>query len=246
LATADKGKFRKAKKLGALIRSPLFRRALRIGVAAAIEHGAVAFRHDYATVIDVGAHHGQFALFVRGRFRRASIISFEPLPEAARVLKRTHALVGDASVVEAAVSSQAGPAEFVVSNATDSSSLKEILPSYVEAFPGTEKATVRVVSVVTLDDALESHRLRRPCLLKIDVQGAELDVLTGATRMLSAVDDVLIECSFIEFYEGQPLIGDVVSYLCSHGFVLADVSSLVRDRDRRCLQADLLFERSSR
>lgn len=246
MAAADKGPLRRPKKLARLVRDPLFRRGLRVGVAAAIEHRAIPFRYEYSTVIDVGAHHGQFALFARRRFPGARILSFEPLAQAVATLERTRAVVGDMIVLAAAVSSEDGEAPFVVSRATDSSSLREILPAYVDAFPGTEAASTCVVRTVALDSAVDPHELERPCLLKIDVQGGELDVLAGAERMLKSVDGVLVECSFVEFYAAQPLVADVVSHLHARGFALTDVSSLVRDRRRVCLQADLLFERSPR
>lgn len=246
MARADKGRLRREKKLLRLLADRLYRRALRHRVAAAIEHRDVPFGQHYRTVIDVGAHHGQFALFARHRFPKARLLSFEPLAEAVRMLECTQKLVGNMSVIAAAVAARDGEAEFVVSRATDSSSLRQILPSYVDAFPGTDAVARAVVRTVALDSALGSDRLERPCLLKIDVQGGELDVLQGAERVLGTVDAVLVECSFVEFYAGQPLMAEVVTFLHERRFVLTDMSSIVRDRRGLCLQADLLFERSSR
>ena len=80
--------------------------------------------------------------------------------------------------------------------------------------------------------------------MKIDVQGAELDVLHGAHRTLERVDDVLAECSFRELYEGQSLVSSVLAELFAKDFELTDVSSGTRDP---CgpIQADFLLRRRS-
>jgi FkbM family methyltransferase len=234
---------RRPRKLARLLRTSLYRQALRSGVAATVEHRTVHFPDEYATVIDIGAHHGQFALFARERFPQARIVSFEPLNEALTTLERTRQLVGNMRIVGAAASDTNGEAEFVVSRETDSSSLRSILPAYTRAFPGTDVAGTCLVRTVTLDAVLETEQLDRPCLLKIDAQGGEIDVLAGAAKTLQGVDGVLVECSFVEFYAGQALIADVVCYLNERAFSIEGVSSLVRDRAGRCLQADLLFAR---
>ncbi len=242
---ARKGRFRKLRKLVVLLRRPAWRRALRKGVAAAVEHRNVPFDHDFATVVDVGAHHGQFALLARELFPRSRIFCVEPLPEA---VHRLRSVVGDddrISVLATAVAAAAGRRQLHVSRKTDSSSLLPILKPYVDAFPGTEEAKVLDVEVKTLDSVLP-ERARRPCLLKVDAQGGELDVLRGAKAVLADVDVAYVECSFVEFYRGQPLADEVIRAFLSHDFRLDGVYSVVRDMQRHCLQADLLFRRDAR
>ena len=61
----------RAVKLVAILRHPVYRRALRLGVAASTEHTDTPLPYDYATVVDVGANRGQFALLAATRFPRA-------------------------------------------------------------------------------------------------------------------------------------------------------------------------------
>jgi hypothetical protein len=79
--------------------------------------------------------------------------------------------------------------------------------------------------------------------LKLDVQGGELDALYGAEQLLQSVDAVLIEASFVELYEGQPLVGDVFDYLRSRRFSCVGVWSITYGRAKECLWGDFLFAR---
>lgn len=245
VAVARKGRLRKPRKLVKLLQHPTWRRALvRNRVAAAIEHRDVPFGADFATIIDVGAHHGQFALLARDLFPQARITCVEPLPPSVSVLRK---VIGDdslTSIAEVAVAAAEGTQNMHVSHKTDSSSLLPILQPYVDAFPGTEESNVVPVPVTTLD-TLFDQAIARPCLLKIDAQGGELEVLEGAARVLQQVDMAYIECSFVEFYEGQALADEVVCALLKSGLRLDGAYSVVQDANKRCLQADLLFRRHS-
>jgi len=94
-----------------------------------------------------------------------------------------------------------------------------------------------------LDELLRADCLPRPILLKIDVQGFELEVLEGATLLIKAIDYCYLELSYIELYKGQPLAAEVLSYLFSHGFQLAGVFNQVWTRAFGPTQADFLLIR---
>jgi hypothetical protein len=112
-----------------------------------------------------------------------------------------------------------------------------------EQFPGTEEVQAVVVRTARLDERLTEAMLPRPCLLKIDVQGGELLVLQGASGIMHLLDEVLVECSFVELYDGQPLAGDVVAFLRERGFGLAGVSTPAQGHDGEPVQADFQFRR---
>lgn len=241
---ARKGSLRKVRKLIVLLGRSSWRRAARKGVAAAVEHRDVPFGHDFATIVDVGAHHGQFALLALELFPRSRIFCVEPLPDALDRLRATVEPAGRVTVLAAAAAAKAGRRELHVSRKTDSSSLLPILKSYVDAFPGTEEARTLEVEAKTLD-SLVAERIQRPCLLKVDTQGGELEVLAGAEAVLAQVDVVYVECSFVEFYRGQALADEVIEAFLRRGLRLHGVYSVVRDAAGRCLQADLLFRRDA-
>ena len=230
----------RVRKLFRLLSHRSYWPALRQGVAASVEHSRIPLRPDVRTVLDVGASRGQFALFAARRFPEAKIISFEPLPAALADLRK---VVGSrVEAHETAIGAAPGTATINVSGSDDSSSLLPIGERQVREFPGTAAVSSIEVRVATLDQILETPPVR-PCLLKIDVQGLELDVLKGAGRTLESVDEALIECSFVELYEGQPLAGEIVLAMREAGLRLAGVHETVYSADGSAVQADFLFRR---
>lgn len=224
-------------------REPGFRKALRRGVAASIEHDSIPIPRDIAHVIDVGANRGQFVTWAGVRFPAARFDCFEPLAASRSTLAEVSPGGRDVVVHDVALGANPGTVDFHVTKADDSSSLLEPTAIQTDAYP--ESAVVETISVPvrTLDGELAPGRIVRPSLLKIDVQGGELDVLRGAPATLREIDYVLVECSFAELYAGQPLYGEIQQELESHGFAPVGMYSPTTDESGRLLQADALFAR---
>ncbi len=198
----------KLAKLARLARTPLFLKSvLRYRVAATTEHlDAIRYCAPVA-LLDVGANKRQFSLAVRALQRDAVIHAFEPLPAAG---DRFAALFSGDSRVQlhrAAICAVDGAATFYVTDRADSSSLLKPGKGQKEAFGvgGIEQMTVAAKPLEALVDLRE---LPHPLLLKIDVQGAELNVLKGIAH-LDEIDFIYVELSFVELYENQALFEDV-------------------------------------
>jgi FkbM family methyltransferase len=237
----------RASKIGRLLREPrlwpVLWPGLRHGVFPSLEHNSVPFGSEFATVLDVGASRGQFALFALTKFPNARLICFEPLSEAYATLRKV--ITGQNVELHAiALGSLRSEATLHVSARDDSSSLLAIGVQQVATFPGTHEARTTKVTVDVLNTYLDND-LPRPCLLKIDVQGFELEVLKGAGDGLARVDEVLVEASFVELYTGQALADEVIGYLADRGLRLIDVHGVVRSTDGNALQADFLFRRNT-
>lgn len=72
----------------------------------------------------------------------------------------------------------------------------------------------------SLDDIIRERKLPAPDMIKMDVQGAELDILKGATKSLETCTDVILELQKIEYNKGAPLREVVIGYMKERGFEL--------------------------
>lgn len=131
ISVAQKGRLRRMRKLFLLLRRPAWRRAARKGVAATVEHRAVPFGKSFATIIDVGAHHGQFALLAREMYPEAEVICVEPLPDAVARLRTVHEADDRVTILPFALAAGESLRSMHASRKTDSSSLLPILKPYV-------------------------------------------------------------------------------------------------------------------
>jgi FkbM family methyltransferase len=132
------------------------------------------------TVLDVGAHLGLFSVVMARLVAPGGrVISFEPTSFTRRILERTVRLNGLAGVVEVrgeAVTGRTGVADFfdTGSPASNANSL----------VPADRVVGAKPVPTVSLDDFVGTHQIRLGCV-KIDVEGAELDLLRGACKTIT-------------------------------------------------------------
>lgn len=96
--------------------------------------------------------------------------------------------------------------------------------------------------MTTIDALIEDGYCKPPELLKLDVQGYEIEVLEGYTHNFYNCKVIQIEISLLPIVEGAPLLYDVVNYLYKRGFVMFDVDELIRaPSDGAVWQIDVLF-----
>jgi FkbM family methyltransferase len=231
---------RRATKLVRLLADARFRAGLRCGVAAGIEHrGALAGRR-FATVVDIGANRGQFSLLCAGLYPAARIFAFEPLPRPYAVLARVTAGDPRIAIHQAAIGPCAGATRMHVMRPDDSSSLLAPTERQKAVFPAVGENGTTMVEVAPLDAFVDRSDLAPPALLKLDVQGFELEALKGCAALLDRFLAVYLECSFEPLYAGQALADEVLAHLFDHGFGLAGVYNAVGDGRGRAVQADFL------
>ncbi|MFQ5661411.1 MAG: FkbM family methyltransferase [Gammaproteobacteria bacterium] len=235
----------KARKLAGILAVPAWRAALRRHrVAAGVEHARVLSNlGGVQSVVDIGANRGQFGLVARHCFPRALVYSFEPLKAPGATFEKLFSRDGLTRLFPYAVGPETGEREIHISARDDSSSLLPITDRQDKLFPGTAEQGREMIRVVRLNDCLSEDDLSGPALLKLDVQGFELEALQGSEELLGCFQLVYVECSFVELYEGQALADEVIAWLRDRGFKLSGVYNMAYDLDGRAIQADFLFDR---
>lgn len=222
----------------------LWRRSLLgHGVAAATEHASLVHAIRPDLVLDVGANRGQFTLLVKGLLPSASVVAFEPGGQALTVLRRVAAGLDDVAVVPVACGAARGTARLHVARDDDNSSLLAPTAQQTAIDRGASTAAREPVEVAPLADLVDHRLLGGTSLLKIDVQGTELDVLRGAAGIIGSLTYLYVELSFVERYIGQSRPAEVVRHLDGAGFELVHLHNPVR-RSTAVVQADALFARA--
>lgn len=228
-----------------LAKVPDFRKALRRGVGAAIEHQPVLESLKAGTVIDVGANNGQFSLVARHAFPDARIYAFEPLKEPAATLQELFQHDRNVVLKKMALGDEDKTSVINVSHRADSSSILPISDLQSELFPGTHKDNEEQIVIRRGQDEFADVDFAHPALLKLDVQGYELEVLVGFGDKLRDIDYVYAEVSFVELYVGQRLAHEVIEWLAARGLHLSGIYNVSYADDGTAIQADALFVRKA-
>jgi FkbM family methyltransferase len=175
------------------------------------------------------------------------LLSFEPQSGPFETLARRAAADPGWTAFRVALGPEPGSATMqVAANRGQSSSLLPMLPLHEHHAPGarivgTESVEVEALSNVLRRDAPDAKAI----FLKLDVQGYELAVLDGcAAGDLERIVALEVELSAMPFYEGQPLLDEVIVRLYERGFRLTSFDPVWVDRETGfCLQADGIFVR---
>lgn len=206
----------------------------------------VMAHRPFRTILDIGANEGQFARIARDIWPMALIHSFEPIPQVHAALAEGFA--GDANFRShnVALSDHGGTQIMHCSSFSPSSSLLPMAAVHKAEWPESAQSSDVEVALMRLDDwAGAEESLHAPLLIKIDVQGFELHVINGGQSTLAIADVVILEVSFREFYEGQPLFADVHERMRQLGFAYrGNVEQFISKDESHVLYADAIFERT--
>ena len=185
-------------------------------------------------VFDAGANNGQFAAAVLDYWPDAHVHSFEPQKQLVRRVHEFAAinnLQGQIFPQWAAVGARKGEQYFYQNRSPMSASLIR-----EKAARRTIRRVVKV-PVITLDEYADAHGIQQVDILKIDVEGAEIDALRGADQVLEHLTFL-----FVEVHPPFSTFGDVAGLLTAKGLECIYPSPLPDDR----MQVTCLFMRGER
>ena len=221
------------------------RRAFAIRLGRALYEGAqiwpTVLPRRPNTILDVGAHRGKVAEQLAALYHPAFLGLVEPLPEMVALLQQKK-LAPQQQVFSCALGREEGWTTLQVLAYPPSSSLLEVNPESASRFqrPMDKVDTIRV-PMHTLDTIFEQCGLQHLDLLKIDVQGYEMEVFHGGVDSLKKTGVIVAEVSFFEHYIGQPLFEQVYHFLHDLGFELRSTFGYTYDLRGLPLQCDAVF-----
>jgi FkbM family methyltransferase len=189
-------------------------------------------------IIDVGANRGDWTRMALSIFPEASVIMIEPQDEMEPYLSKLCGGVGDRHYVKAGAGRAGGElVQTIWPDLNGSSFLPEADTSRLKS--GKQRRT----PVVTIDSLLcETYPKFVPDLIKLDVQGFELEALSGANTTFGRTEVFIVETSLFGFLPGQPITREVISFMFERGYELYDITGYQRRPfDGALGQADLAF-----
>ncbi len=186
-------------------------------------------------IYDIGAFHGYWTKAARKVFPDARYFLFEANEDNEPRLVQTgeRFFIAALAAEEGAQRTFFLPKEAVTTGAS-------LYREQSEHYAGEKLRTV-AVTTRRLDALAAEHRLPPPDLIKLDVQGAELDVLAGAGALIDHARALIAETSFMALNAQAPLIADVLATAATLGFTCADICDVQRAPSGAVLQVDLLL-----
>ncbi len=160
-------------------------------------------------------HKGESITRFTTAFPNCKIVSAEANPSLANVLSVNYGQ--QATIINKAVSAIEGTVDFYVTEQTQTSSLvpvnhesRDSITIQHEGITGFRAVNSRTqVESTTIDAIVLTHKITSVDLLKIDVQGAELSVLQGASRSLAITSVIELELSLFDFYESSTIFHEI-------------------------------------
>jgi len=180
-------------------------------------------------VADIGANIGQYSIeLIKSGFKN-KIISFEPLGDIYDKLVQNSSRYPQWTVYDrCAVGNETGEIEINVSQNYESSSIYNVLDKSIKAEPSTKFVKKETVKIVRLADVLK-YPTGTKVHLKIDVQGYEEQVLSGAEAIFDSVSSIEIEISMLPLYEGALTPQVLLTKLTEYGYSPAFYTSVFDD-----------------
>ncbi len=173
-----------------------------------------------ALVVDIGSYRGEWTSMALPIFPDARFVMMEAQPDKAAALSAIQAKAPGRISFRIGLLGAESRAEVKFFVAETGSSV------YSEN-TGFSREEI-VLPMHTLDEALSGQDGEGGVFLKLDVQGAELDVLDGASATLKRTDVILLEVALCEYNAGAPRLADITERLRNLGFLSFDILDLRR------------------
>jgi FkbM family methyltransferase len=184
-------------------------------------------------VVDVGASDGRWSRSALPLFPAARFLLVEPLDQHEPALKAFAQSERRVTYFQGLVGRESGTARFMQ---------RGYQSSLLGTSDGSSFGSPKELPIFTLDEIIRLQSFPPPEIIKIDIEGGELDALRGATGALRSTVMVQVEVSLIPFKKDLPLMGDLVEFMSGQGFRVLDVFGVYgRPLDGLPVQGECFF-----
>jgi FkbM family methyltransferase len=191
-------------------------------------------------IVDCGANVGNTIDIFLKQYISPTIYAYEPNPDLFEDLKKKYSAIKNIIIKPCAVGSVSRQISFHIINKGDSSSI--LNPSNTFKFYHGNKADIEQtieVQMVRLDkEMIEEGSID---ILKLDLQGYELEALKGCGKILERVKIITTEIEFVPLYDNQPLFADIDFFLRNNGFRLMNLYELWTHPDGQLTAGDAVY-----
>ena len=192
---------------------------------------------DPKGIIDIGANRGNWTRIALSVFPNARYLMIEPQEEMKELLNQFCGEHETLEYIQAGAGSESGE---LVQTIWEDLAGSSFLPAVSEELLAA--GTQRVTPIVTIDELLAARQSFVPDLVKLDIQGFELQALLGASSIFGRTQVFILETSLYHFMPGMPLTVDCIRFMSERGYELYDVTEFVRrPLDGALGQIDLAF-----
>jgi FkbM family methyltransferase len=191
------------------------------------------------SLLDIGANRAEWSSMFLEVYPGAHCYLVEPLQECESHLKKFVSRNKDSRYFLCAAGSENTETIITIWDDLYGSSL---LPNADKN--KLQQGKQRVIEVKKVNDLIRDNGIPVPQIVKIDVQGFELEVLKGAGDLLGKTEIFILEVSLFSFDDvpGMPEFYDVVHFMHQKGYVAYDFPGFIRrPYDGALGQCDIAF-----
>jgi FkbM family methyltransferase len=191
------------------------------------------------TIFDVGANRASWSAMAKQVYPEAEFCLIEPQSEMENDLKSFCNHTAGSAYYLAGAGAESIKAYLTVWDDLAGSSF---LPPEDIALKGTGKQ--RELDVITIDSIVESGKFAVPELVKLDIQGYELEALKGAVKLFGTTEAFILEVSLFAFADnpGMPVIAEVINFMLERDYAVYDFPGFARRKlDGALGQCDICF-----
>jgi FkbM family methyltransferase len=191
-------------------------------------------------IIDGGANSGNTTKAFLSQYKQPTVYCFEANPDLTKLLEERFLGKNNVHIMAQALGNQTSSVQFNISKDLPSSSFLERTELHKEYHGDTTATQATILTkMVRLDDLFENREIID--LLKLDVEGYELEALKGAENILSHIRVIMVEVWFVESYKNAPYFSDIEAYLRKNNFTLLNLYNPYTHPNMQLTAADAVF-----